>query len=312
MKILHLPLNVIGSEQIGQEKGFRETFEDYRQFDYLKITGEFGDCNQALIDTVKEYQPDLIWAQLQNTSEIKSETWATIRELLPDIWLTTWCGDARVEPLPYLIQSLPYFDIFYNATDQKNMYKSYCKRYEFMPIAVDGDEVTIFKEVENVPDVIFIGNHYGMDGFPNSRNRYETMATLTKELGNSFAVYGSGWPFGDVNILPPVEIKDQGSYYHAAKVVISMDHFNDMDYMSERRLWALASGTPVVLEDHPGAIAEFGEASYIFNDLSNCVDLVKDILSNPRPDGQPALDLVLNKYTWKQRAETVRRDYDDR
>lgn len=328
MTILHLPLNVPGSEQLGQRKGFTQVFDKYSEFDYLKKAGELGNegTNRLLIEWVDSIKPDIIWAQLQNTDTITTETWKIIREKHPDMWLTTWNGDARSEPLPYLIQYLNYFDIYYSATDQFDLYKPYCKRMEFMPIAVDPTEVTTFKEVQGVPDIVFIGNHYG-DSFPNSAARYQLMAALTREFGNSFGVYGSGWPSGEVNLLGPVALKDQGSYYHAAKVVISMDHFKDMNYMSERRLWALASGTFTYIEKHPG-IEQYFESGVHCGYFETAEELIAKIrkhqlLLEELPKDHwahqetpllesNAVKVVLNNHTWTQRAERVRSDYESR
>lgn len=310
MKILHLPLNVAGSEQVGQGRGFREVFEDVYEFDYLKYAGQNGNeaTNREFMRIVEEWKPDLGWFQLQETNVLTAETFAYVRENYPDFWTTSFSGDARTYVPPYLYSILPQFDIFYNATDQEKMYEGICRRYEFMPIAVDPIEVTTFKEVEGVPEIIFIGNHYGIDAFPNSRNRYDTMAALSQEFGDKFGVYGTGWPeTGDIHLMGGIPLKDQGSYYHAAKVVISMDHFNDMRYWSERRLWALASGSEVLMENHPGAMEEFGDYAYFFEGPHAAVSMAR--LSSGKDDLLDGKEFILNNHTWTQRALQVRKDY---
>lgn len=315
MKILHLPLNVAGSEQVGQQRGFNEVFETYEGYDYLAVAGLYGneEANRRLLETVSSHQPDIIWAQLQETNVLTPDTWATIRAEYPNTWLTTWSGDARTYVPPYLYSILPHFDIFYNATDQEKLYEGVCRRYEFMPIAVDPYEVTTFKEVSGVPDIIFIGNHYGVDAFPNSRNRYDTMVELTREFGDRFGVYGTGWPEGvGINLLGGVPIKDQGSYYKAAKVVISMDHFNDMKYWSERRLWALASSTPVAMEIDPTYPEYFEDLDIIHFNESTATWAVKTIMEQYEDrKSKKNQDYILTKHTWTQRAQQIRKDYED-
>lgn len=312
MKILHLPLNVPGSEQIGQARGFAEIF-DYDVFDYLSLTGQFGNhqVNEMLLAKVADMQPDIIWAQLQETNILTPETFATIRQNWPHIWLTTWSGDARVTVPPYLASVLPHFDIFYNCTDQQTLYEPYCRRYEFMPIAVDPYEVQTYLPMSNVPEIVFIGNHYGMDAFPNSRSRYELMKLLSMQYGNRFGVYGAGWPHGEVNLLNVCAVKEQGSIYNQAKVVVSMDHFNDMCYWSERRLWALASETPVVIESHPKIEDYFYDdvECLIFNDHGKAITSIEEALQSGKDYINHAKKKILREHTWTSRAQQVLDDY---
>jgi hypothetical protein len=118
-KILHLPLNVEGSFQSGQIKGLKEIFgeENYKLFDYLPMEGQLGrgGVNSALIQTIADWQPNIIWAQLQETNTIVDSTWSEIKSKWPNIWLTQWNGDIREVIPAYQLSILPYFDINYLA-----------------------------------------------------------------------------------------------------------------------------------------------------------------------------------------------------
>lgn len=323
-KILHIPLNVAGSEQVGQEKGFRAVFSDYRQFDFLTYEGQNGRnaTNEALIALVREFEPDIIWAQLQMTDVIMPQTWEAIRQIKPDIWLTCWSGDARSEVSIPQQQYLPYFDIFYNCTDQE-MYKSYARRVEFMPIAIDPDEASDWELPRDMPpprDIVFLGNNYP-NVFSNSQFRYDLMVALSKEFGSQFGVYGTGWD-SNVENMGSVPLKSQGAYYHAAKVVVSVDHIQGILHHSERLPWALASGSAVVVQIQSGIDKWFktNDHCLYFNTIPECVDAIYTQISasdmakatNSLPLWHGARDFILKEHSWTNRAEQVKMDYENR
>lgn len=326
MKILHLPLNVPGSEQVGQERGFREVFgdENYRQFDYLVLEGQLGKngVNDALKATIADFRPNIIWAQLQETDAILPETWEHIRQSQPDVWLTCWSGDARDYVPAGMQQWLKHFDIFYNDTDQIDLYGPYCNRYEFMPIAVDPIEGTDYSHpTPKVPEVVFIGNDYGQN-FSNGPFRKQLMMALTREFGDRFGVFGTGWDQSQVNVLGSCPVKHQGAYYHKARVVVSVDHIKGILHWSERLIWAMMSGSAVVMEDQRGlekhsSIHPFVE-TFSQGSLDGAVAAVHKLLtlyselSGEEIPQAAAKDAALRWHTWKQRAEQVKKDYEVR
>lgn len=321
-KVLHLPLNVAGSEQIGQEKGFREVFgsENYVQFDFLSFCGQFGNAaaNEELKNLFSVHRPDIMWAQFQETAIITPETIKFIREMYPKAWLTTWSGDARDYLPTYLSQVLPFMDIFYNDTDQVEMYKPYCKRYEFMPIAVDGDEVMAdFPIASKVPEIIFIGNNYG-GTFSNGRFREELMHRLSLEFGDKFGVFGNGWDSGQVTALGPIPLKQQGAYYRQAKIVLSIDHIQGILHWSERLPWALASGSKVIIEEQPHLSDNIKAVFRIFKkgNPENAISIIKQELETINRRGIHVWEsnrlFILENHTWKNRAEQILKDYIER
>lgn len=317
MKLLHLPLNVPGSEQIGQEKGFRNVFEECRVFDYLTLQGinGKGSTNQELCALVNEFKPDIIWAQLQETDVITPETWQTIRRDFPKIWLTCWSGDARTYVPTGMQQWLRYFDVFYNDTDQWHLYEPHCKRYEFMPIAVDPDEVTDFSHPTPYErEIIFIGNNYG-ETFTNGKFRADLMHHLSVVFGDKFGVIGTGWDSGQVTVLGSCPVKHQGAYYNKAQVCISVDHIQDILHWSERLIWCLGSGTPTVVQYQPEIERWFKDDNtcLYFKTPEECVEKINYLLHNKQyaqSIGARGKREVLTNHIWSKRAQQVKDDYD--
>jgi len=295
MKLLLLPLNVPGSEQVGQERGARAVFDDVRVFDYLDTVR----ANEQFLSIVHEYKPDVIWAQLQATDIITTSTLESIRGRVPV--MMQWTGDIRETVPEQMSKRAPYFDITYIAmAGQIPMYQRY-GRAEYLPIAIDPEEVL---EHHDIPkhDIVFIGNHYGTL-FPSSSERLDLCQNLSKKF-KGFAVYGNGWP-NTVNTKGSCDLKKQAAYYRNANICISMNHFNGIEqYYSERLLWCLASGTPTLVRHFPGIEKEFVE--YI--PFKSTQDAAEKISNLPTVDTERAKQHILANHTWRNRFEKVRED----
>jgi hypothetical protein len=138
---------------------------------------------------------------------------------------------------------------------------------------------------------------------------------------------GNGWPEGISNGNCPV--KDQGIWYNKGRVCVSINHFNDIKYYSERLLWCLASGTPTVARRTPDLEFIEGEHYLGFDDINECVRQIEKVLMADTmiktdtskhiwADDQykfmteRARQEVLTNHSWTSRAEQVKRDYDKR
>lgn len=312
MKILHLPLNVAGSEQYGQRSGMKEVFgeENVYEYDYLEEDRQHGveRANKRLIEIVEEFKPDVYWGQHQETSTITPETFNTIRPKIK--FMSHWSGDIRSVVPNYLQQISPLFDITYIAMKGHiPMYNQFCPDVRYMPIAVSPDEVNPpERKLDFCPEIVFIGNHYG-NMFPDSNERVEVMGVLTR-MFPSFGVYGNSWP-DSVRSYGSCPLKDQIHYYRQAKVCISMNHFNKVEnYYSERLLWCLASGTPCLVKYFPGIENEFRNI-ITFKDYNECGALCKKILESPQ-DYQEianrAKEEILQYHSWTNRFQQLKKD----
>jgi spore maturation protein CgeB len=307
MKCLFLPLNVPGSEQVGQARGMREVFDEVVEFDYMN----HPEPNIGLINLCATQQFDVAWMQLQDTKIITPHTLEAIK---PHVKLMTqWNGDIREIVPEYQQKIAPLFDITYLGYDQIREYSKYCNNVKTMMIAVDPVEIGPLQSPESDEkeyDVVFIGNHYN-NQFPASSERLELIKLLKSKF--NVLVLGNGWPDGLSDGSCPV--KDQANWYRKGKVCLSINHFNNVKYYSERLLWCLGSGTPTILRRTPDL--EFIENEYYlgFDDANECVRQIDLILQYPerfKEMGIKAHDEVLNKHNWTQRFNKLKEDYDDR
>lgn len=309
MKILHLPLQVEGSFQIGQRRGMQEVFgeENVVEFDYLN----HPNPNEELIKIASQGF-DVCWFQLQETNTITSETLEKIKPYVKV--MTHWTGDIRTVVPNYLQQISPLFDITYIAMKGHiPMYQQFCGDVRYMPIAVDPEEVNPpERKLDFCPEIVFIGNHYG-EQFPDSKERLELFGTLTRRFPN-FGVYGGSWS-ESVRSYGQCPLKDQIHYYRQAKVCISINHFNKVEqYYSERLLWCLASGTPCLVKYFPGVEKEFRNI-ITFNTYDECGDLCQKILESPesyQDIADRAKEEVLQYHHWGIRFQQLKKDVEEK
>lgn len=301
MKCLFLPLNVPGSEQHGQSRGMHEVFDEVVEFDYLNSSNPNGELLRIAAQGF-----DVAWMQLQDTRVITAET---LREVKKNVkFMTQWNGDIREIIPAYQLDIAPLFDVTYLGFDHLEQYRKIGANPKLMMIAVDPTEVEPTQSpVMPLFDVTFIGNHYEGQ-FPDSSTRLELIKVLKAKFNTK--VLGNGWPDGIADGNCPV--KEQSNWYANSRVALSINHFNNIKYYSERLLWCLGSGTPTVAMRTPDL--EFIEdAMYLgFNDTNECVRQIEFLLQYPGLShriGQLGQQEVIKNHNWTERFKHLRSDY---
>ena len=116
---------------------------------------------------------------------------------------------------------------------------------------------------DRVIDVAFLGNRYNTVGDPFASTykwkngspahdaglRDEVVEKLREELGDRFALYGSGWG-GEVRHVP---VTESHLIYQRAKIGLSISLDNKLEcYSSDRLLRVLACGALALVKRFPG------------------------------------------------------------
>ena len=238
--------------------------------------------------------------QLQETTIITADTLKAIRPYIKV--MTQWMGDIRENVPAYQQEIGKLFDITYLGFDHIEKYRPYCNDIRLMMIAVDPDEVTSHIMQEPIYDVVFIGNHY-LNQFPDSDFRLEMVKLLKKKYNT--LILGTGWPDDLSDGVCPV--KEQGLNYSKGRVCISVNHFNDIQYYSERLLWCLASGRPTVVKRTPKL--EFKEHDHYlgFDDLNEMTRMIDYALATDLSQmAANARIEVVTKHNWKERFKCLK------
>jgi len=106
-------------------------------------------------------------------------------------------------------------------------------------------------------------------------------------------------------------VKQQHHVYRRAKVVINVNHFNDIEqYYSDRQLITMASGTPLVCKYIPGLEREFinGKHCFWYCKVDEGVAQIKRLLADEalrRRVGFAGRAEVMKNHSWFSRFTDV-------
>ena len=79
--------------------------------------------------------------------------------------------------------------------------------------------------------------------------RIKIISLFNKNFGNRFCAYGVGY----INSKGNMNFFKQNDIYNGAKIILSINHFNDVElYFSDRQLISMASGTLTLCHYIPG------------------------------------------------------------
>jgi CheY-like chemotaxis protein len=76
--------------------------------DYIELSTGAKDVNQEAIRIAREFQPDIIFMQIQSANIIHIETVKAMRET--GAWVCNWNGDIRDETPNWMIAMAPHID----------------------------------------------------------------------------------------------------------------------------------------------------------------------------------------------------------
>jgi glycosyltransferase involved in cell wall biosynthesis len=294
-------------------RAFSSLFHEVREVDYLGLQRQgrsVPDINRGLIETARDFRPDWIWLQVQETGVLQPEALLEIRRLLPACVVTHWTGDCRVVVSPYLSSICKSTHVTFNSSvGQAPLFlRAGAPEVQYCQIGVDWEEdvlgLPVWTPPFRVPDVVLCGNYYGKV-FPGTRDREEAVRRLERE-GVDVGIVGSGWPRG-FPVAGQCGVKQQYHVWSRAKVGLNVNHFNTIErYYSDRQLISMASGTPVVCKYVPGLEKEFvqGRDCLWYDDPADLVLHVLSLLKSEerrRSIGAQGRETVMRSHTWWNR-----------
>lgn len=316
-RALVVPLNY-SHHQDGQVEAFEAVFgrANVREFDFWgKHHGGLSpsEISYELYAEAIAFKPDWIWLQLQDSRVILPSVLGNIRRALPETLITHWMGDVRESVSDYLsaichethatlLSSVGQIPLYRAAGARQACYV----QIGLDPVDAYPDARWTLSEYIEVPEVVFCGGYYGATFAKGSAERLSAVRRLQAELGPRFGVFGTGWP-EDVKTLGRCHVKQQAHLYRAARCVLSINHFNDIErYYSDRFLIALASGKPVVAKRVPGIEAEFqdGRECLFFDDNDQMIRYVNHVLDNDhvaQAIGAAGRHEAITNHTWEAR-----------
>jgi hypothetical protein len=232
MKLLHVALITPSSPQLGLRAALRSFAgsDRYEELSWIPFwnAGRIVEFRENFLSTVREFQPDLTFFQLQTPDILLPEQ---LREV-PG-FKVEWCGDLRNTTPTHYIDRAPHVDVmtFSNMRDVLTL-RGMGHRAEFLNI---GFSTNVFcpegPQRPGTPEIIFLGSDY-KNVFPQSEERRQMVDMLRSRYGDRFAVYGNGWGKED-NFLSESE---EAAAYRTCKVAIQQNHYNDVSRFTSDRV----------------------------------------------------------------------------
>jgi hypothetical protein len=303
MRILH-----VGIPNYALSKSFAKVGE-YKFFDWTDwtaIPGNEANLRRKSIETSAEFNPDITFFQLQNPDPYDG---ATVKQMRG--FKINWSWDVR-EPLPkWFLDVATGVDTtcFTNEYDVEQI-RSCGFRADFLQNGFDADTFTPDGSMlENVPEIVFMGNHYDETyNFPLSDFREKMVRFLGDKYGSRFAVYGFGWNFR-TDCFVHREQKEAAAY-RTCKIAINVSHYELERYTSDRMFRMMGSGAFCLCKWYPGVEKDFVDGVHIktWKTLDELHDLIEYYLQHPEERMQIAktgCELVRSNYTLDNLVEKI-------
>lgn len=311
MRTLYLPIHIGGTyheRSIANKRGLRDALAaqgDCREIDYLAISP--NDLDTVLRTELDNYQPDLLFTQIQGATPITAEMLWGIRRSYPGVAVANWNGDVYPAHLtaPDMLDILQYVDVqlTVNASvltdyERAGIHAAYC------PFGYETPNATL----PDVPayDVVFLGNNYSAE----RARLYHALRGVDANVG----FYGAGWEQseGECNY----DFAYAEALYKNARIAVSDNQFPDArGYLSDRPIQVMAAGGALLLQQTVADLAPLtglvDGGHYIgWNSIDDLPRVVAQWLSPTRIRTvqritQDAQAFVLSRHTWQKRVEQL-------
>lgn len=287
------------------DNGFTKALR--KHFAYCEINCGIDDVNNVAIKVAAEFEPDIIFLQVQTPNIIHIET---IYILNTKSWVCNFTGDVRV-PIPsWYIETgfLCHMSFFTNETDVKTLNDLKIPA-AYLNLGFDDEIYTPAGDKHPVKDIVFMANNYPGQ-FALTDLRAQVVETLRQF---SFALYGNGWikSNGHFNGFQEME----AGAYRGCKIAINCSHYDLERYSSDRILRIMGSGAFCLSKWFPGYEKDYTDKKHlvIWNTLDELVDMCKYYLTYELERGDIATDgcaLVHGRDTFNHMAENIKSFYE--
>jgi len=284
------------SSQVGGRAAFHEMEQDgtIKELKVYSFLADFRtDRNKArshrnLVDTIRTFQPDIIFWQHPQDFPVDHELICAIRA----------CGSSPIlayheadpfdrlyKPLDKTVRTLyAESDIFFTvALGMARRMFDEVKRHRhfyYSPSCVDRERFGLLRKSSQVPEtkydaVMFgtIAKRFRLIRQPGSMQRVRLARSLKRLFGDRFAVFGRGWPT-DTNCQGAFPYAKQPEILQQSRMAVIWELYSDHTfYFSDRLPIVLGSGIPFITIRHGGYDALFSQVPGLFY-----VDTIEDVL----------------------------------
>lgn len=266
-------------------KGLRNLGIEHGYFGYRSFCYKYGQdaMKRALFDAIGSARPEWMFFQYQHIPIIKPEWFGEIRKINPGGKISLMSVDMRNALDEATIAAGAYADVCF----QKGRLELYRARGLNCQIMQEGYSDLLFhkKQLPKKYDVVFAGGFYPNLQFPATGERAECISYLSSKF-EKMKVFGMGWERVLRNrnaVGGPVKLTQINDIYNSSKIVLSINHYNDIEhYWSIRMIEGMASGSLVITKYVPGLEKYFTNFKDIvwFYSLGDCITLIEHYLAH--------------------------------
>jgi spore maturation protein CgeB len=229
------------------------------------------------------------------TDIITNDSLQKARQIVPSAIFTNWTGDIRKGTSAEFLQKSAFVDYsLLSSVGQIAEYaKAGCKNPKYWQIGYDPKIGFPTWNKQFKYDVVFTGNAYPGNLFPDAKLRLQIAQTLKSKYGDRCGIFGSGYP-GNLKTRT-VAFNQANAVYNDSICVLSVSNFNDvMHYFSDRLLMCVASGRPTITYRFPGVESYFTDMSDVLvaQNTNHIIELVEFCKNNP----DKATNIGINGY----------------
>jgi spore maturation protein CgeB len=263
LKIFHLGLCVGPPPFDSMAKAFKANCSEYRE-----LSTGVQNVNQKALEICRTFKPHIVFMQIQAQNIISIDTVIGMKKA--GAWVCNWNGDIRHATPQWMIDMSHHIDrtLFTNMRDAGNVVRG-----GYLEIGYDPE---IYKPEGHKIDckpIAFFGNNYGSTMFPLSEFRLDMNMKLKREFPHTYGVYGNCWPNVSGNFNSSQA--EEASAYRSVKVAISVSHFHESRYTSDRIFRIMGTGVFCLAKAYPDMPFVDGYHLRTFNTMPELIELVK-------------------------------------
>ena len=303
MKIVHVGLMVNGRDE-GLSYELRRAASQYAEF----------PATQGCVSFLENlsFVPDILFFQIHHS---QIDGFDTVK-LLSDVVLKlkgqgtrviNWNGDIR-KSFPHWMAQFPAdVTAFSNMRDVRTI----TRNGKFLQIGIDPKAFKKWSPIPKNNDIVFMGNNYG-NMFPLGILRNEACRLLRRKYNAK--LYGNyEGSIKNLNAEPknPFPMQSQESkIYSECGIAISISHFNEERYTSDRLLRCMGSGAFTLAHHYNGIEQDFEVGKHLdtFQDLREMESKIDYWLHHTKERQEIAdqgYEYVHENFTYKNMAENI-------
>lgn len=312
IRVLHIANNA-AYENNPITEAFREQGYYVIEVDFIKCLFQKKMSNRHLVNYILEVaqnmRPNFIFMQIQHAGVINYEDAYYLNQIAP---LISYSGDVRNNTdFHELMCRAGALTIVNNDED--------IEKLRFLGFNADYLQVSFHQGIHNPNNrskvkkgkIAFLGNNYGENTYPLSKERQDICLMLKREFKDGFTIFGNGWQ--DVGIHAAYIDPKQSSYiYSQHEIAINHSNYQRSRYTSDRLFYILASGTFCLTHWYPKIEEEFTDGKHLVvyknadDLLEKCHYWLSHENENRRNDiAMAGCDYVHTSCTWQHRIKDL-------